>query len=161
MKTKIILCSLAIIFSGALMFSSSAMAVTPNPQCVQDAKNERNLCVVKCQEEFRADKDGCRNVDHDCADGCREDYVGCVDPYLTDLATCKAACQTTLDTTKANCRTNNPIVGSVERDVCIDGAQLAAFLCRDTCRENVAADLKSCSNTFRACIKACPPAPAP
>ena len=39
MKAKIILCSLAIIFSGVLMFSSLAVAVTPNPECVQDAKD--------------------------------------------------------------------------------------------------------------------------
>jgi hypothetical protein len=156
MKTKIFLCSLAIIFSGVLMFSSSAVAVTSIPECVQDAKDERNLCVTKCQEDFRVDKDACRNVDHDCADACRDGFETCVGPFLDDLASCKAVCLTNLTAAKAAC---SSITDPVQRDFCIDGAQLAAFGCRDTCREDVASSLKACRIGFRACIKACPPPP--
>ena len=160
MKAKIILCSLAIIFSGALLLTSQASAVTPNPRCVQDAKDERNLCVYKCQEEFRVDKDACRKVDHDCADACRAGFETCVEPFLTTLADDKAACQTTLDAAKVTCRSLYG-AGTPERDTCIDQAQLVAFECRDTARENVASDLKACRLAFRDCIKACPPPAAP
>jgi hypothetical protein len=156
MKVKFFLCSLAIILTGACVLTSLAVAVTPNPECVQDAKEERNLCIVKCQEEFRVDKDACRDVDHDCADACREGFETCVEPFLTILTTCKAVCLTNLTTAKAAC---SSITDPVQRDFCIDGAQLAAFGCRDTCREDVASSLKACRIGFRACIKACPPPP--
>jgi hypothetical protein len=159
MKAKIFLCSLAIFFSGVFMFSSSAVAVTPNPDCVQDAKDERNLCVFNCQEAFRADKDACRNVNHDCADGCRVTYVDCVDDLLTALATCKTPCLEILELAKTACRSQWG-AGTVERDACIDGVQLAAFACRDRCREdfNVNPGLKACRVLFGSCIKACSPA---
>jgi hypothetical protein len=155
MKAKFFLCSLAIIFSGALILTSQASAVTSNPKCVQDAKDERNLCITKCQEEFRVDKDACRNVDHDCADACRAGFETCVEPFLTILADDKAACQTTLDTAKVTCR-NLYGAGTPERDTCIDQAQLVAFACRDLARENVASGLRACRDAFRTCIKACP-----
>jgi hypothetical protein len=157
MRSKNVLSSLAMIFSGLLIFCASATAITLNPDCVYDAKNERNLCVAKCQEEFRVDKDGCRNVDHDCADVCRANFEASVGPFLENLTDCKADCLTTLENSKADCRTTYPVLGSVERDTCIDGAQVAAFMCRDQCRENIAASLKTFRIEFRACIKVCPP----
>jgi len=155
MKAIILLCSLAIIFSGVLILTSQASAVTPNPKCVQDAKDERNLCITQCQEEFRVDKDACRNVDHDCVDACREGFEACVDPFLTKLATEKASCLATIEAAKVNCRGMYG-AGTPERDTCIDQAQLVAFACRDTARENVASDLKACRLAFKGCIKACP-----
>jgi hypothetical protein len=160
MKTKKLLCSLAIILSGTLILISSAIAVTPNPECVQDAKNEKNLCVAKCQEEFRVDKDACRNVDHDCADACREGFETCVEPFLTKLATDKADCLATLEAAKVTCRGLYG-AGTQERDTCIDQAQLVTFACRDLARENVASGLIACRDAFRTCIKACPPPVAP
>ena len=59
---------MAIIFSGVLMFSSSAVAVKWNPGCVAGAKTIKIECVKACVEEFQVDKDACRNVDHDCAE---------------------------------------------------------------------------------------------
>jgi len=161
MKAKILLCSLAIIFSGALILTSQASAVTPNPKCVLDAKDARNDCVSACQESFRIAKDTCRNVNHDCADLCRADYDTCIenDPTLMALATCKAGCQTNLESVKVDCRSQHA-EGTPERDACIDAAQLLAFVCRDNCRENNNAGpaLKACREDFRACIKLCPPA---
>lgn len=155
MKLKFFLCLLGIIFSGVLIFCSPARAIMPQFDCVQDAKNERNLCVAKCQEEFKVDKDACRNVDHDCADDCRADFEACVDPFLAQLAADKASCLATLESAKATCRELN-YAGTMGRDVCIDQAQLAAFACRDLARENVAADLRACRLAFRTCIRACP-----
>jgi len=155
MKVKIFLCSLAIILLEALMVCTSAVAITSNPYCVSDAKNERNLCITKCQEEFRVDKDACRKVDHDCADACREGFETCVDPFLTILATDKASCLATLEDAKATCRDLYD-AWTTNRDTCIDQAQLFAFACRDLARENVAVDLKACRLAFKACIKECP-----
>jgi hypothetical protein len=161
MKAKFFLCSLAIFFSGVLMFSSSAIAITPNLNCVQDGKDARNDCVSTCQESFRIAKDTCRNVNHDCADLCRVAYDQCIedDPTLVALTTCKAGCQTNLESVKADCRLRHT-EGTPERDACIDAAQLLAFVCRDNCRENNNAGpaLKACREDFRECIKLCPPA---
>lgn len=156
MRSKNVLSSLAMIFSGVLIFCASATAITPNPDCVYDAKNERNLCVAKCQEEFRVDKDACRNVDHDCADACRAGFESCVEPYLTDLTVCKADCLADLTLAKDTCRTVNA-GDPAAIDRCIDLVQIAAFSCRDVCREDVASYLKTCRLSFRTCIKACPP----
>ena len=161
MKAKIILCSLAIIFSGVLMFSSLAVAVTPNPECVQDAKDARIDCVTACKDLFMLTKDTCRNVNHDCADLCRAAYDTCIenDPTLMALATCKTGCQSTLEAAKVACR-EEYLEGDPARDACIDLEQIIAFACRDKCREdyNSGPAVKACRADFRDCIKLCPPA---
>jgi hypothetical protein len=161
MKTKIFLCSLAMIFCGVLMLSSSAVAVTPNRECVQDAKDARNDCVTACKDSFMLTKDTCRNVNHDCADLCREDYDTCIenDPTLMALATCKADCQSTVEAAKVACR-EKYLERNPARDACIDLAQIIAFACRDNCREDYNSGLavKACRADFRDCIKLCPPA---
>jgi hypothetical protein len=170
MKTKIFLCSLAIIFSGVLMFSSSAVArMACDPDCVAKAKtvfqNCTADCTADCKEAFQVAKDSCRKVDHECAENCREKYdgdgdsqiVGCVTPFLEDRAAELAVCQATLEEAKAFCRSLNPQPGPA-RDTCIDIAQVSAFLCRDTVREEFQPDLARCRAAFKACIKTCPPA---
>jgi hypothetical protein len=161
MKAKVFLFTLAIVFSGVLIFSSPAIAVTSNPQCVQGAKSARVDCVAACQESFRVAKDACRNVDHDCADACRAGYDTCIqnDPTLIALANCKAGCETSLEAAKTACR-EKYLQGTVERDACIDLEQIIAFTCRDECREdyNAAPAVKACRDQFRACIGSCPPA---
>ena len=59
---------MAIIFSGVLMLSSSAVAVKWNPGCVAGAKTIKIECVKACVEEFQVDKDSCRNVNHEDAE---------------------------------------------------------------------------------------------
>jgi hypothetical protein len=159
MKAKIFLCSLAIIFSGVLMFSSSAVAVKWNPGCVAGAKTVKIECVNACVEEFQVDKDSCRNVNHEDAELCRATYDLCVDPYLDQLANCKVDCQSDLAIAKDNCRIALP-GGGQALDSCIDQAQVEAFKCRDDCREAVHPTLTTCRLAFKACIRACPP-PAP
>jgi hypothetical protein len=163
MKTKFLLFSLAIIFSGVLILSSSAFAIKWNPGCVAGAKTEFKNCTADCKEAFQVAKDSCRKVDHECAEKCREEYdgdgesqvVGCVTPFLESRAAELAVCQAALETAKAICRQNNPDPGQA-RDTCIDNAQVSAFICRDTVREKFQPDLAKCRATFKACIKACP-----
>ena len=79
MKAKIILCSLAIIFSGVLMFSSSAVArMACDPDCLARAKNDFQDCIADCKEDFQVAKDSCRKIDHECAESCREAYDTCI-----------------------------------------------------------------------------------
>jgi hypothetical protein len=165
MKAKFFLCSLAIIFSGVLMFSSSAGAVKWNPGCVAGAKTEFKNCTADCKEAFQVAKDSCRKVDHECAENCRAVYdgdgdiqvVGCVMPFLEGRAADLAVCQAALEAAKAICRQNNPDPGPA-RDACIDNAQVSAFICRDTVREKFQPDLAKCRADFKACIKTCPSA---
>lgn len=163
MKIKIVLCSLALIFSGILIMSSSVFArMACDPDCLADAKTTFKGCVAACKEDFQIAKDGCRNIDHICAEGCRESFESCIEPVHTDLAECKAPCNATLAEAIAICREKNA-KGSPGRDVCIDIAQLASFLCKDTCREAANPLLKLCRDDFKACMITCklPPPPAP
>lgn len=165
MKTKIILCSLAIIFSGALLLNSSAVArMACDPDCLAPVKTAFKGCIADCKEAFQEAKDSCRNIDHACAEGCREDYDTCVMPPLTRLADCKAPCNTILAEAVAKCRADYP-KGTDLRDKCIDLAQVFAFQCKDECREEVNPALKVCRDNFKACMITCknppptPPAP--
>jgi len=163
MKAKIILCSLAIIFSGVLMFSSSAVArMACDPDCLADAKNAFKGCVDACKEDFQTAKDGCRNIDHDCAELCRKGYEDCIFDPLADLAACKLPCNTALADAAARCRTAYS-KGSEDRDKCIDQVQVIAFQCKDACRETANPALKICRDTFKECMIGCklPPPPAP
>ena len=149
---------LAIIAAAfCLSLGATAWALDTNPECVAGARDDYVLCRTTCREQFQVDKDMCRNVDHDCADAARAGRQACVAVPLGALDTCKDACGATLASSKQTCRDENP-EGSVERDTCIDAAQLIAFGCRDTCREGVSGELKLCRRTFRATLRACPPA---
>ncbi|MBP1735370.1 MAG: hypothetical protein H6Q53_1657 [Deltaproteobacteria bacterium] len=163
MKIKIVFCSLALIFSGILIMSSSASArLACDPDCLADAKDTLKGCIATCKEEFQTAKDGCRNIDHDCAEGCRKDYEGCIFDPLAELAECKLKCNEDFAPEAARCREKYP-KGDPERDKCIDFYQVIAFQCKDTCREAANPLLKACSDTFKACMITCkqPPPPAP
>jgi hypothetical protein len=149
----------AVVLTGAV-----AGAIMRDPQCVHDANQTKKDCVATCQENFSVARDLCRNVNHECADACRAGRKACVDPIRQVLTDCLGGCQATLDQAKADCRAdpNNP-PGSTSLDTCIDNAQIAAFTCRDNCREsfNTQANrdaLKNCRRIFHACITTCPPA---
>jgi hypothetical protein len=133
-------------------------AVTSNPQCVQDARDDFRECLSTCRETFQVTKDLCRDVSHDCAEGCRQQFTDCIGPSLADLETCKEDCDSDRDQAVAECRTQysgNPSA----LDDCIDTAQVQAFMCRDQCREQtqIRAQLRQCRQQFRSCIGACPP----
>ncbi len=144
-------------FVGVLIDSSIIMAVDTNRPCVDDARKEYESCKAACQEQFLVDKDLCRNVNHECADTCRAEHSLCVEPFLQTLEACKDDCDETLKAQKQACRSQFG-EGTTERDHCIDVAQVAGFICRDTCREGVSSQLKQCTKALHACINKCPPA---
>lgn len=161
MKTKIILCSLAIIFFGVLILTSSAVArMACYPGCLAPAKTAFQGCIEDCKEAFQDAKDSCRNIDPECADACREGYETCIFDPLAALAECKLPCNTELAAAAAMCRTEFP-KGSEDRDKCIDFYQVIAFQCKDTCRETANPLLKACSDAFKACMINCKLPPAP
>lgn len=155
--------SLSSSFVGALLIAagltSAAWADSSSlSQCKDDAKQENKACRDACQEAYQVSKDMCRNISHDCAETCRAARSTCVTPPLDALDACKQGCETQFDADKEPCKLLDK--GSAERDACVDAAQVKAFQCRDTCRENLDhAALKQCYKQFRACLTACPPPP--
>jgi len=125
-------------------------------ECKQDARAESKDCKMLCSEVFRTEKDLCLDVDHECAEGCRANRNGCVDPILDLREACMEPCRTTVEAAKVGCK-QQFAEGSVERDQCIDAAQMVAFACRDSCREGFRYELRQCRFDNRECIKACPP----
>ena len=152
MKLKFFLCSLAIIFSGALLLNSSALArLACEPVCKSEAKSAFQDCISECREVFQQAKDSCRNIDHVCAEDCRALYDACIVEPLSDLAECKLPCNTSLVSAATICRTEFSR-GTHERDMCIDQAQIVAFACKDNCREQFQPALTLCRKAFKECI---------
>ena len=146
--------SLAVLFVGGLIGASGVTANQLRSQCVRDANDAFRDCRAYCQEEMQAAKDECRNIPHECAEACRTVRDACVDDAMDELDACLAPCNTDLLTNKELCRRLTDLAA---RDHCIDGAQIAAFVCRDECRESarVAVALKQCGKAFRICLKGC------
>lgn len=149
---------LVMLAAGILSFAFNAMAVQPNPQCVQNAKNELEFCKNVCKEDFLAHKDLCLNVEHSCANACRVGHSACVEQPLENLEACKDTCNDAFETARQSCL-KQFTEGTAERHQCIDHAQVLAFQCRDHCHEGVAEALSRCGKTLRGCMNACPPAP--
>lgn len=136
-----------------------AGAVTSNPQCVQDARDDFKDCLSTCRETFQVIRDLCRNVSHDCAEQCRQGFTDCVASPVEELELCKENCEAQRDQAVNQCRQQyqgNPAA----LDDCIDAAQVQSFMCRDQCREQtqIRAQLRQCRQDFRSCIQACPAA---
>lgn len=152
MTTRWAIASLA----GVLLMAPGTQAGTVG-LCIKAAKGEYVESIRDCKEAFQVAKDDCLDRDHACVEQCRCDRAACRDAsgIDADLAVCAAD----LEAAKANCRTlySDP----VERDACIDNAQVAAFICRDTARENNHAEIKACRQAFRACAGLCGPANPP
>ncbi len=149
------------VLCGAGFLVASSASATVDKQCLVDARMEKHDCLKTCVETWQASRDMCRNIDHVCAENCRAGRAACLLQPLADLLLCKDPCQTKLLSDKADCRTQFPF-GSMERDQCIDAAQVVAFQCRDACREIARPFLKACRDGFHVCIRSCvipPPAP--
>ncbi len=124
--------------------------------CKQEANEVRVDCIAACVEARQLAKDTCLNRDHACVEVCRATRDGCRAPFLATLAADVAVCNTARKMAIQNCL-NLYAAGSPERATCINQAQVAAFQCRDTAREGVAADLAACRAAFQTCAQACPP----
>jgi hypothetical protein len=162
MRAVLVLFGAVALCLGGAFSLQPAEAATPNPQCVQDAKDVYKECRTACREEFQAAKDGCRDVNHDCAEACRLTFSDCVKGVMVALEGCKQPCLDDLVADIAQCRTDHA-GDPAALDDCIDAAQVAAFMCRDACRETVQVgpELKQCRMDHRTCIRACPPAGDP
>lgn len=156
---------IAMVFAGVLVgaawLPSPALAADVDPMCIKDAVAAKKDCQARCKDDFLLTKDNCRNVAHGCADACRAGRSTCYDGPLAAVEACLAQCATDLEAAKTACRNQEPPLDEAALDQCIDAAQVAGFVCRDTCREGLdRTTLKLCRKAFRDCITACPPAPA-
>ena len=131
-------------------------------QCLVDAKNTYLFCQGKCREAFQIGKDDCRNRDHACVEQCREERYVCLQPVRAQLALDLAACGTRRDAGIADCTAQYPLPMDEEAegafDRCVDGVQVAAFICRDDAREVATPGFLGCRGQFRGCVQTnCPP----
>ncbi len=145
--------------TACLVAGSVSAYATNDPVCLKAARDKRMNCIRDCIDQGSEDAAVCRNIDPACATKCRDDRAVCVAPFIAVLDGCLDDCHTKVVADKALC----PPPGDPARDACIDAAQVAAFQCRDTCRENQAVrdGLKGCCKVFRACLRLCPPPPPP
>ncbi|MFN8542747.1 MAG: hypothetical protein U0807_00835 [Candidatus Binatia bacterium] len=143
---------------AALLLAAPAAQAGPVGACITAAKDLYVECTGGCKEGFQVAKDDCLNRDHACVEACRSERADCREAsgIDADLAVCAAQ----LETAKANCRTLYPS-DPVLRDACIDNAQVDAFVCRDTVRENNHAEIKACRQAFKTCAGLCGPAVPP
>ena len=149
------------------LVAHGARAQTSTAECRLQAKSDYVACKADCKEAFQAAKDACRNCNHDFAEGCRASRAICEDPFQETLENCLDVCRGTLQGDKADCQTahdqcvaNGGTTCDADLDTCVDAAQVKAFVCRDTCREDqtVRDGIKACRATFRLCMRSCPPA---
>ena len=168
---KVFVYSLAV-FAISIFICVGQGSAGIDPQCKDDVKAEFRSCKSDCKTEYRTDKDLCRNVDPVCGTACRAIRAACIEPFEEAVDACKDVCRGTLADAKVVCKL---IEDAEARDLCIDAAQITAFICKDDCREDTTVDdpntpevdpipwregLKACRQISRACIKACPPPPA-
>jgi hypothetical protein len=149
------------------LVAQGARAQTTTAECRLQAKGDYVACKADCKEAFQAAKDACRNCDHSFAEGCRTSRALCEAPFDDILDACIDLCKTTLQGDKVDCQTahddcvtNGGTTCDADLDTCVDAAQVKAFVCRDTCRENqtVRDGINACRETFRGCMRSCPPA---
>jgi hypothetical protein len=122
--------------------------VDDSKQCRQQAAADYKTCGATCREEFQFAKDTCRNRDHDCVEGCRAARDTCDQPV-----------QATLDQALAQCKADKQhAIDLCNGDpMCIEGAQVVAFQCRDDAHEAARPGFAACQQDFEACARACPP----
>lgn len=134
-----------------------------DPACLAQSKETFKACRQQCSDDYTDDKFRCRNVEPSCGNACLAGREVCLEPINAILDTCLDGCKGTLQTTKQNdCNVPPPCApGDTACNDCVDAAQIDAFVCRDSCREDFRAnhtdDVKQCRAIFRACVHACPP----
>lgn len=122
--------------------------------CLAQAKQDFMSCRTQCKDDFATTRFACRGVEPACGKACLAGREVCRDAAAQPLENCIAGCKANLQTDKGSCLPTD--------DACIDAAQVKAFVCRDNCREAWRADphtadaLKTCKESFRACVRACP-----
>jgi hypothetical protein len=160
--------------AALLLFTVGAAGdASADRACKDAAKAEYRDCKNDCKIELRLEKDLCRNIDPACGLECRVERAGCIEPFEDALDACTDVCRTDRVDAKADCQL---ITDPILRDQCIDAAQIAAFICKDNCREDTVVDdpntpevdpvhwragVRACRQAAHACFRACPPPPLP
>jgi hypothetical protein len=173
---------LRLALAAALAFGAvcAGRASADTASCLAQARSDVKDCRSQCQDDFKSARFTCRGVDPACGTACLAGRQACFDdvdgilatgqlpngggPLAQDCTTgtdgCKAGLQTAKTACGAPCAPTDTVC-----DGCVDQAQVTAFVCRDTCREDwrksatVQALAASCRTSFRSCVKSCPPAP--
>lgn len=148
---------LSLVLAVTAAFTAQARAGDVG-QCIKTSAGEYNECKDDCKAAYQSAKDACSNKDHVCVEACREERAECREATGFDAAI--DACNDAKEAAIANCKVLYAS-GTVERDTCIDNAQLVAFQCRDQARENSKDALKACRTAFRGCVGVCPPGAGP
>jgi len=146
----------AVIVAIGVLGLGTAYGASTKATCIAQARTAKQSCVKDCQTSFQDARIGCLNIDPTCAAACESTEATCTAPFLAILGPCLDTCDSQLQTAKQACP---PLSDPTHAD-CIDQAQLAAFNCRDTCRDDpqVSPGLQECRQAYYACLKGCPPA---
>lgn len=133
--------------------------------CVAAGKDAARQCAAACKEDFQVAKDDCRHRDHACVEQCRAARHDCRQPVRADLEAALAACAAArtegIDGTNG-CKAQYPEprdqTAQIAFDQCVDGVQVAAFICRDNAHEAARPRFATCQQQFRSCVQTnCPP----
>src|SRR5262245_45061960 len=150
--------ALATLLVLAMVPSVRAEGVEP---CLASVRQDYKDCKAGCRENYQLAKDTCMNRDHACVENCRADRQVCRQPIVDALNADLAVCNADLEEAKGICR-QLYADGTVERDTCIDNAQVVAFLCRKSKRMAARLPLKACRSQFKECVVTnCPPLSIP
>ena len=167
---------MGVLMAGGFVLSPGIGRATVDPQCILQARDDFVSCKAECRQTFRDDKFRCRNVDPTCGNACLGGRERCLEPYLQVLTDCVDGCKADLQQGKQtcagncgcnlgpNCQSNCCGDGNTCYNNCLDPYQVAAFVCRDNCRESFHNDatlqenIKNCRASFRACVALCGPA---
>lgn len=136
-------------------------SVNPAEECLIAAKNAVIACLRDCVEDFQLGKDICLNRNHACVEDCRTSRHACVQPVRDQFDLDVAACnQTRTDGIMNDCNVQFPLprdaAAQVSWDLCVDGYQVRAFVCRDNAHEVARPGLQICRQLFRDCAQGCP-----
>jgi hypothetical protein len=156
--------------AAALVLAAGPTRAGATSACLQDAKSTYVDCKSQCSDDYNDAKGVCRGVSPGCFLACVDGRKECTDAVRQPLTDCLNGCESTLDAARAQCKAQtgcggsaNPCTSNAAFIECMNAPQLAAFTCRDTCRDNFRLDpnaraaLKACSAGFKACVKSCPP----
>ena len=150
---------LHLVLAAALVAGVTSRAgAGPIGQCIKAAAGDYKVCKGNCKEDFQTAKDACINKDHDCVEACRDGRADCRDATGFDAAI--EACNADMETKIANCKAIfDP--DTIERDQCIDNAQVDGFVCRLGVRTEKKPLLDACRKGFKSCVQACPDGSGP
>ena len=144
-----------VVLAMGVALASPARASDENVKlCVKDAKAQYKADKRDIKENFQVAKDACRGRDHVCMEACRATRHACRVSASAGLDAALALCAAAKASGVQACADANPSDPD-GLDGCIDGVQIAAFICRDNAREANVPNFRPCRDAFRACADLC------